>query len=161
MVTNKKIVAFAYRLKDADGKLIESRDAKDPQIYLHGSRNILSALERHMNGKIPGDSFTITLEPREAHGLRKPNAEQRIPVKHLQGAKKWKPGMTGIVHTDKGHHQVTVTKVGKFMVVIDTNHPLAGKQLTYDIDILNVREATPAELAHGHAHGLEGHDHHG
>jgi FKBP-type peptidyl-prolyl cis-trans isomerase SlyD len=159
-IANKTVVEFAYRLSDMDGKLLESRDTDDPQIYLHGARNILKTLESHLTGKIAGDSLQVTLEPHEAHGARRDDAEQRIPIKHLMGAKKWKPGMAGWVNTESGRHQVTVIKAGKFMVTVDTNHPLAGQKLRYDIDILSVREATPLELSHGHAHSPGGDEHH-
>jgi len=158
-IANKSVVEFAYRLSDMDGNLVESRDSDDPQIYLHGARNILKALESHLTGKVAGDSLSVTLEIHEAHGARRDDAEQRIPAKHLVGAKKWKPGMIGWVNTENGRHQVKVIKAGKFMITVDTNHPLAGQKLHYQIDVLSVREATPLELSHGHAHSPGGNEH--
>jgi len=67
--------------------------------------------------------------------------------------------MVANVKTDHGQRQVTIVKAGKFMVTVDTNHPFAGKTLTFDIKVLEVREGTAEELAHGHAHGVGGHHH--
>ena len=154
------VVQFKYRLSDVEDKELESSDDKVPMAYLHGHNNLLKGLEAEMDGKQKGDSFTVTLAPEDAYGAIKPNAEQRIPVKHLSGAKKWKKGMVGVVHTEQGRKQVTVVKVGKFMVTVDFNHPFAGKTLKFDVEITDVRKATGEEIAHGHAHGPGGHHHH-
>ena len=158
-IEKDKVVLFNYRLSDANDSLLEESDDKVPMAYLHGHSNILKALEAEMEGKSAGDSFSVTLAPEDAYGPVKPDSEQRIPVKHLTGAKKWKKGMVGVVQTEKGRRQVTVVKVGKFMVTVDFNHPFAGKTLKFDVDIADVREATGEEIAHGHAHGPGGHHH--
>jgi len=80
-------------------------------------------------------------------------------MKHLQGSKKWKKGMVGVVHTKQGNKRVTVIKPGKFMVLVDFNHPFAGKTLTFAVQIVDIRDATEEEIAHGHAHGIGGHHH--
>lgn len=159
IIEKDKVVQFKYTLKDASDTAIESSDDKVPMAYLHGHNNLLNGLEKEMEGKQVGDQFSVTLEPADAYGEIQPDSEQRIPVKHLQGAKKWKKGMVGVVHTEKGRRQVTVVKVGKFMVTVDFNHPFAGKTLTFDVEILDVRDASGEEIAHGHAHGVGGHHH--
>ena len=83
----------------------------------------------------------------------------QFAVKHLQGAKVWKPGMIATVNTEQGERQLTVVKAGRFMVTVDLNHPLSGKTLTFDIKVEDVREATQEEIEHGHAHGVGGHQH--
>ncbi|WP_196138469.1 peptidylprolyl isomerase [Aliikangiella sp. G2MR2-5] len=158
-IEENKVVQFKYRLSDVNDNLLEESDEKVPMAYLHGHGNILKALEKKLEGKGIGDSFSVILEPDEAYGDVKPDAEQRIPVKHLQGARNWKKGMIGVVQTEQGRKQVTVVKVGKFMVTVDFNHPFAGKTLKFDIDILDIRDATNEEVAHGHAHGPGGHHH--
>lgn len=158
-VADQHVVQFNYQLKDKDGVLLESSPADGPIAYLHGTSGIIQGLSDALTGKAKGDSFSVTLNPKEAYGERQEDAEQRIPVKHLQGANKWKKGMTAVVQTDNGQRQVTITKMGKFMVTVDTNHPLAGKVLTFDVDVVDVRPATPEELSHGHAHGVGGHQH--
>lgn len=158
-IAEKSVVQFHYVLKEEDGTEIESSHGNDPMAYLHGFNNTLVGLENALAGKEAGDKFSVTLQPEEAYGQRQEDMIQRIPVKHLQGAAKWKPGMTAVVQTEQGQRQVTVVKVGKFMVTVDINPPLAGKVLTFDLEVVDVREATEEEVQHGHAHGVGGHHH--
>ena len=158
-ISKNSVVQFHYTLKDETGEQIETTNGSDPMAYLHGHNNIIPGLEKAMEGHAQGDTFSVTIEPADGYGLRKDNSLQRIPLKHLRGAKKWKPGMVAWVETEHGQRQVTVVKVGKFNVDCDLNHPLAGKVLTFDIEIVEMREATEEEKAHGHAHGVGGHHH--
>ena len=158
-IEDKKVVQFHYTLKDEAGKELESSVGSDPLAYLHGYKNMLVGVEKALTGKEAGDKFSATIQPEDAYGERKEDAIQRVPSKHLQGAKVWKPGMTAVVETEQGQRQVTVVKVGKFMVTVDINPPLAGKVLTFDLEVLDVRDATDEEISHGHAHGVGGHHH--
>ena len=158
-IARNKVAQFHYVIKDETGEELESTHGVTPNTYLHGHKNILAALERALLDKSAGDTFSVTLEPESAYGTIRENSEQRIPIKHLLGAKRWKPGMKGVVNTEKGQRQVTVIKVGKFMITVDTNHPWAGRKLTFDIEVLDVRDATAAELSHSHVHGEGGHQH--
>ena len=135
-----------------------SKDAAvEPLSYIHGTEGMLPGLEKALEGKAAGDNFSVTLEPSESYGERVDNLIQRIPLKHLQGnTKVWKPGMTAIVHSNQGRHQVTIVKVGRFNADCDLNHPFAGKTLTFDVEVVNVRQATADELSHGHVHGEGG-----
>jgi len=127
--------------------------------FLFGHNNILPALETEFDGKKEGDQFQVTLPPEKAYGLRNEESIQRIPIKHLATKGKLQKGMAVKVNTDKGMRDVTVVKVGRFNVDVDTNHPLAGLTLTFDISIEEVRDAEAEELAHGHVHGVGGHHH--
>lgn len=165
-IADKTVAHFHYTLKNEAGEEIESSDGHEPLAYLHGANNTLPGLEVALAGKARGDKFSVTLQPEEAYGEYQEGLEQRVPVKHLQGLvsknAKWKKGMTAAVQTDAGQRQVTVVKVGKFMVTVDINPPLAGKVLTFDIEIVDVREATEEEVTHGHVHNADsscGHDH--
>lgn len=158
-IEDNTVVQFHYHLKDGEGNVIEDSYDEDPMLYLHGHNNMIDGLEAALAGKQTGDKFSVTLTPEQAYGERNEQAVQRIPLKHLSGATKWKPGMMATVHTDQGHRQVTILKVGKFNADVDTNHPLAGKTLTFDIEVLEVRAATEEEKAHRHAHGVGGHHH--
>ena len=158
-ITKDTVAQFIYTLKDEAGNELESTEAGHPVAYLHGHDNMLEGLEKALDGKSVGDKFSVTLAPADAYGERHEESVQRVPVKHLQGAKKWKPGMIAVVNTDQGQRQVTVVKAGKFMVTVDTNHPFAGMTLTFDIEVLDIRQATAEEIAHGHAHGVGGHQH--
>lgn len=157
-VEDKKVVQFTYVLKDEQQSVLESTEG-EPVAYLHGYNSMMAGLEKALTGKAIGDKFSVTLSPEEAYGERVEGSVQRVPMKHLQGAKKWKSGMIATVETEQGQRQVTVVKAGKFMVTVDSNHPFAGKTLTFDIDVIDIRDATEEELTHGHAHGVGGHQH--
>ncbi len=158
MIEKNTVVQFSYELTDADGTLLETSHGQ-PIAYLHGQNNMLAGIEAALEGKAEGDEVKVTLEPKDSYGERQEDSLQRIPVKHLQGASKWQPGMVAQVNTDNGPRQVTVVKVGKFMITVDTNHPFAGKTLTFDMKVASVRPATEEEIAHKHAHGEGGHQH--
>jgi FKBP-type peptidyl-prolyl cis-trans isomerase SlyD len=158
-ITKDTVVQFNYKLTDESGQILESTEGDVPMLYLHGHKQMMKGVEAEMEDKEAGDTFTVTLAAKDAYGERQEGAEQRIPTKHLQGAKKWKKGMVATVQTEEGHRQVTVVKVGKFMITCDLNHPYAGKDVTFDIAIVEVRSATAEELSHGHAHGAGGHQH--
>lgn len=163
-ITINKVVSFHYRLTDAvDSCLLESSYEGEPTLYLHGHNNILAALEDSLNDKSVGDNISVTLAPEQAYGLRREGATQRIPIKHLHEysalKNKLKPGVLVRVNTPNGPWEALVLKVGKFNVDIDSNHPLAGKTLNFDIKIMDIRDATQDEVAHGHAHGVGGHHH--
>ncbi|MDH5434821.1 MAG: peptidylprolyl isomerase [Gammaproteobacteria bacterium] len=152
-IENDSVVEFYYKLYETGQDLIEQSDDKMPMHYLHGHGNILAALESQIQGHEAGDSFTVNLAAKDAYGEYQSNMEQRVPIKHLAGqSKKWKKGMIAVVQTEQGRRQVTIVKAGKFMADVDFNHPFAGKDLTFEIDIESVREATAEEIAHGHVH---------
>jgi FKBP-type peptidyl-prolyl cis-trans isomerase SlyD len=158
-VNPDKVVTFHYTLRD-EGEVIESSEGRDPVVYMHGHGNIVPGLEEQMNGRQSGDKFSATVPPEAAYGLRDPNAVQRVPIKHLKSPGKIVPGQMVAVNTRDGTRHALVMKVGHFNVDLDLNHPLAGKTLVFDIEIVDVRAATEEELAHGHAHGPGGaHDH--
>lgn len=158
-ISRDTVVRFHYTLSEVDGAELERSERTEPMTYLHGHGNLLRALEDAMAGRCAGERFSATLGPAEAYGERLENAVQRVPIKHLLYTGKLRPGMAVKVNTDHGPKDVRVVKVGRFNVDVDTNHPLAGLSLTFDVEILEVRAATPEELAHGHAHGPGGHAH--
>lgn len=163
-ISKDKVVQFFYTLSDAEGNEIETNRDGNPMAYLHGHNGMLPAIESELEGKSAGDSFSLTLPPEQAHGERLADAEIRVPIKHLQGLPKgqrsWKPGMIAVVQTEQGMRQVTVVKPGLKMATVDTNHPLAGQTLSYAIEVVDIRDASEEEIAHGHAHGVGGHHHH-
>lgn len=152
---------LSYRVTDETGAEIENRPPDDPLVYLHGQRNILPALERALAGKSVGDEINITLAPELAYGYRNEDGIQRVPIKHLlTRLKRYQPGMRVRVNTNQGPRDVTIVKVGKFNVDVDINHPYAGKTLTFEMTVQSIREPTPEELVHRHAHGVDGLAHH-
>ncbi len=161
-IEKNKVVAFHYVLTDEEGQQIEDSHASEPMVYLHGGyRNLLPALEEALAGREKGESISVTLPPERAYGLRVESATQRIPIKHLLTKhKRYRPGMAVKVNTKEGPKDVVITKVGKFNVDVDTNHPLAGKSVTFAIDIADIRDAIAEEVSHGHAHGWDASPHH-
>ena len=105
-----------------------------------------------MLGHAAGDQFGVDVTAADAYGERRDGLSQRIPKKHF-GAQKLEPGMQVVLQTNFGPRAVTIEKVGMSVVDVDLNHPMAGKDLEFDIEIVDVREATEEELAHGHVHG--------
>jgi len=158
-IEKDKVVTFHYRLSRVSGEEIEGSDTNEPMAYMHGHGNIISGLEQALEGHIAGEQLSVKLPPEKAYGDHKPDAKQRIPIKHIINKGRLKVGQVVSVNTDEGARQVQILKVGKFNVDVDTNHPLAGIELQFDVDIKEVRQATEEELSHGHAHGPGGHQH--
>ena len=157
-IAKDAVVQFHYPLSDANGVIETYRD-HEPVLYLHGQPGLLDGLVDAMEGRSAGDTFTVELPVDKAYGPVQPDATHKVQVKHLQGAKKWKPGMLAVIQTEQGARQVRIIKVGLSQAVVDGNHPLAGRDLSFEVDILDVRPATAEERAHGHAHGVGGHQH--
>ncbi len=160
-VEANKVVQFHYSLSDSDGNELENSKGSDPTAYLHGHKNMIPGLEKVMENRELGERFSAVVAAKDGYGERVEGSEQRIPIKHLMVPKKarLKTGMTVPVQTDNGARHVTIIKVGKFNVDVDTNHPLAGIDLHYDIEVVDIRDASAEEQSHGHAHGVGGHHH--
>jgi FKBP-type peptidyl-prolyl cis-trans isomerase SlyD len=159
-IGDDSVVSFHYKLRDDTGAFNESSEEGSPVVYMHGHNNIVPGLEKELAGKKTGDKLTATVAPEEGYGQRNENAVQRVPLKHLATRGPINVGQMVVVNTREGGRQARVIKVGHFNVDLDLNHPLAGRTLTFDIEIVDVRAATAEELAHGHAHGPHGHEHH-
>ncbi len=160
-VQEKKVVSFHYTLtSDAGDTLDSSRDRGEPMAYLNGKGNIIPGLEKAMEGHAIGDQFEVKVPPEEAYGVRNDANVQRVSLKRLGiNANQLQVGMILNLQTSQGPAQVTVLKVGRFNVDVDANHPLAGQALNFEVEIVEIRDATDEESEHGHAHGPGGHDH--
>ncbi|MFT6914631.1 MAG: FKBP-type peptidyl-prolyl cis-trans isomerase SlyD [Motiliproteus sp.] len=162
-ITTNSVVSFHYRLREESGVELENSHDAEPMLYLHGHNGILAGLEKALEGQDAGDALSVTLAPAEGYGVRREGSEQRIPIKHLQvdakTQRQLKKGMAVPVQTEQGARTMVIIKVGRFNVDVDTNHPLAGKTLTFEIEILEVRDGTAEEITHKHAHGVGGHQH--
>ncbi|MDQ3039758.1 MAG: peptidylprolyl isomerase, partial [Pseudomonadota bacterium] len=123
-----------------------------------GHGNIIPGLETAMEGRKAGDNFGADVTAADAYGERRDGLSQRVPKKHF-GEQKLEPGMQIVLNTNFGPRAVTVQKVGLSVVDVDLNHPMAGKDLHFDVEIVDVREASKEELEHGHVHGEGGHQH--
>jgi FKBP-type peptidyl-prolyl cis-trans isomerase SlyD len=157
-IDNDKVVSFHYHLYEGE-TLLEGSENSQPMLYLHGHDGLFKGLEEALQGKQKGQTVEVTLSPEQAYGVRQDTPLKRVPIKHLMPKRKPRVGDVFQVNTDNGARQVVIRKVGKFNVDVDTNHPLAGKTLSFDVEILDVRAASAEELSHGHAHGPGGHHH--
>ena len=158
-IEKDRVVRFHYAVAETGQASVEnSKDGGEPIAILFGHGNIIPGLEKAMDGREAGDSFQATVPAAEAYGERREGLSQRIPKKHF-GAQKLEPGMQVVLQTNFGPRAVTIQKVGMSVVDVDLNHPMAGKDLDFDIEIVEVREASEEELAHGHVHGEGGHHH--
>ena len=155
------VVGFHYDLYDGDAQRIESSKERDPVRFLFGEQGVLAALQEAFRGRRTGDDFSVTIPCERAYGRRYPDRVRRVSRKLLEGGKDraLRPGQPVTLHGERGPTSATVLKVGKFNVDVDANHPLAGRDLTFDVELVEVREATDGERAHGHAHGPGGHEH--
>ena len=158
-IAKDTVVTFHYTLCNSGGEELESSRGGDPTAYLHDANNIIPGLESAMAGRTSGDVFSAEIAPQDGYGERDEERMQRVPIKHLVFKGKLKSGDVVQINTADGLRTVTVVKAGRHSADIDTNHPLAGQTLTFDIEIVDVRAATEEELAHGHAHGPGGHHH--
>ncbi len=156
-IEKNSVVSFHYTVSE-NGAAVESSEGRDPLVILYGAGNIIPGLEKALEGKNAGDHVEVTVTPEEAYGVRNENLTQRVPLKHFQG-QKLTPGQTLMLRGQQGPIMATVKKVGMSVVDLDMNHPMAGKTLSFAVDITDVRAASEEEIAHGHVHGAGGHEH--
>ena len=157
-IEKDRVVRFHYAVSEQGQDALENSRGGEPLAILQGHGNIIPGLEKAMEGHEAGDTFGVDVAAADAYGDRRDNLTQRVPKKHFNG-QRLEPGMQVVLNTNFGPRAVTIEKVGMSVVDVDLNHPMAGKDLHFDIDIVDVREATPEELEHGHVHGEGGHHH--
>ncbi len=150
-------VTLRYKLSDRMGKLLEQ--SQEPMVYLHGGYdNTFPKLEAALEGQLPGFQTTLDLEPQDAFGLRDESLLQTIPKSQFPPGVKVGGQLEG--RGEDGQAQAfTVMKIKGDTVMLDGNHPLAGKALRLSVTVAEVRAATPEEITHRHVHGEHGHHH--
>ncbi|WP_201557248.1 FKBP-type peptidyl-prolyl cis-trans isomerase [Psychrobacter sp. 72-O-c] len=152
-------VKFNYTLKDDEGTILDQSPEGQPLAYLHGHSNIIPGLEQQLVGKSAGEKVNAVVEPVDGYGEYQEQAVQHVPRDNFQGVDDIQPGMQFQSQAGEQVMLVTVTEVNDEEVTVDANHPLAGKRLTFDVEIQEVRAATEEELGHGHVHGAGGVEH--
>ncbi|MFG6107847.1 peptidylprolyl isomerase [Stenotrophomonas nematodicola] len=157
-IEKDSVVRFHYTVSEQGQEPIESSKDRDPLAILIGHGNIIPGLENAMMDKEAGASFEVDVKAADAYGERREGLTQRVPKKHF-GTSKLIPGQQVVLQTNFGPRAVTVEKVGMSVVDVDLNHPMAGKDLHFAVEIVDVRAATAEELEHGHVHGDGGHQH--
>ncbi len=159
MITANKVVTIHYTLRNDAGEVLDSSDGGDPLAYLHGADNIVPGLERQLEGRKVGDKLQAKVAPADGYGEKTPGGPKAIPKSAFAGMEV-APGMTFMVEDDDGDHMpLRVVGVAGDEVLVDMDHPLAGETLHFDVEVLEVRDATAEELSHGHVH--DGSHHHG
>jgi FKBP-type peptidyl-prolyl cis-trans isomerase SlyD len=154
-ITKNKVAAIHYTLRDNEGTIIDSSEGREPLHYLHGAGNLIMGMEEGLEGKTTGDKFTLKISPEKGYGQKDDGLVQKVP-RSAFGDQEVKEGMR--FSTNQGG-VVTVTNVGLDAVTVDANHPLAGVELNFSVEVMEVRNATSEELSHGHVHGPGGHQH--
>ena len=157
-IAKDSVVRFHYTVSETGQEALESSNDREPLAILYGHGNIIPGLETAMLDREAGERFGVDVIAAEAYGEKRDGLSQRVPKKHF-GAQKLDPGMQVVLQTNFGPRPVTIQKVGMSVVDVDLNHPMAGKDLHFDVEIVEVREASAEELQHGHVHGEGGHQH--
>jgi FKBP-type peptidyl-prolyl cis-trans isomerase SlyD len=154
-IEKDKVASIHYTLKTKDGQLLDSSAGREPLHYLHGAGNLIMGMEEGLHGKVKGDKFHLTIVPEKGYGQKDEALVQKVP-RTAFGNQKIEKGMQ--FQTNTGH-VVTVAEVGLESITVDGNHALAGVELYFDVEVMNVRNASAEEIAHGHVHGPGGHHH--
>ncbi|MGJ8564569.1 MAG: FKBP-type peptidyl-prolyl cis-trans isomerase [Alphaproteobacteria bacterium] len=153
------VIGFHYTLKNKIGMVLDSSDGQDAMLFLSGASQIIPGLEKRMEGLSVGDKETIMVPAGEAYGELDAGLQITATKSQFPPDANLKEGDQFKINEEPGAPVFKVVKIEGENVHIDGNHPMAGKDLYFDIEITEKRDATKDELAHGHAHGAGGHHH--
>lgn len=152
-IEKDKIVTLNYILKSDSGAIVDRSD-NGSFMYLHGAKNIIPGLETALEGKSAGDDVSVSVSPDQGYGVRDESRIQPIPRQKFEQTEDIELGMQFQAQGPGGEmFVVTVVGVDEQNVVVDGNHPLAGVQLNFEVNIIDVRDASASELSHRHPHG--------
>lgn len=154
-ISKNKVAAIHYTLTDNQGTVLDTSDGREPLHYLHGAGNLITGMEEGLEGKSKGDKFSIKVPPSKGYGDLDPSMTQSVP----RSAFGDQPVKKGMKFSTGSGAVVTVVDVGLDSVTVDANHPLAGVELNFVVEVMEVRDATAEEVSHGHVHGPGGHHH--
>jgi FKBP-type peptidyl-prolyl cis-trans isomerase SlyD len=158
-IAQNDVVSIHYTLRSDSDQVLDSSTGAEPLAYLHGHGNLIPGLERQLTGCNVGDRLTLKVAPAEGYGEYDRALVQQVPRRALKGIGDLRVGMRLQAATEQGPRVVTVTRIAGDLVTLDGNHPLAGQNLNFEVEITAIRPATEEELAHGHVHGAGGHHH--
>ena len=157
-ISDEKVVSIHYTLTNDAGEVLDSSDGREPLAYLHGAGNIIPGLENALQGKGVGDKLSVVIPPEEGYGVRNEDFVQTIALSNFQDPSQVQLGAQFHAQTSEGVRVATVKAVVGDAVTIDMNHPLADMTLHFDVEVMEIREPTAEEKAHGHVHA-HGHSH--
>lgn len=149
-IAEDKVVVMHYSVSD-ENQLLDSSFDEQPLSFIAGRGFLLPGLESQLMGKAAGDRLDVELKAIDAYGERHDELVQEVPLEMFAGADV-QVGMQFRATTDDGEQSVIVVDVTDEAVVVDGNHPLAGKDLNFSVEVMEVRDATAQELEHGHVH---------
>jgi FKBP-type peptidyl-prolyl cis-trans isomerase SlyD len=152
---SSQVISFNYKLTDKSGKELDASEAGHPLIFMTGAGQIIPGLESTLVAMNKGDKKTVTVLAKEAYGEHNPQMIYKVKSAQLPKAD---INIGDIFEAGSGeqYFPVSVVKIEGDDITLDGNHPLAGQDLTFAVDIVEKREATAEELAHGHVHGAGG-----
>ena len=153
---NRSVVTFHYTLRDPQARILDSSFGGDPISYLEGAGQIIEGLEEQLRGTTVGVKRSISVAAAKAYGLRDESQVQCVPRSALPVEGELKAGDRFQTGEDRFAPVVVVVKIEGDEVWLDANHPLAGVDLVFDVEIVAVRPATAEEISHGHMHGQDG-----
>ena len=161
-IAKDKVVTMHFDMS-VNGEVLDSSKGKEPLTFIVGNGQMLPGLEQALLGKEQGHAAVVELKASDAFGEYNEQAIQTLPVSAFGGAE-LKPGMQFHGGNEQGEQIIEIKDVKGDEVIVDANHPLAGKDLSFSVDIIEVRDASSDELSHGHVHaaggcGGHGHDH--
>ncbi len=152
-ISQHTVASIDYKLTDGDGQVLDTSEGREPLTYLHGAGNLIPGLESALEGSAPGEAVSVSVDPSEGYGDRDENLIQQVPKEAFEGIEQIEPGMRFQATDEQGQGRVvTVTEVQDEEVTVDANHPLAGVPLNFEVNVVDVREASKEEIEHGHVH---------
>jgi len=155
-ITENKVVVLHYAVSDNEDTLIDSSYDHKPLSIIYGTGYLIPGLENALTDHIAGDKFEVTVSADDAYGQRHDGYVQTVPKAMFAEIEDLDVGTQLRASTDEGEQTVIVIDVQEDEITVDGNHPLAGIDLKFDVEIIEVRDATEDELAHGHVHGEGG-----
>jgi len=155
-ISTNKVVVLHYAVSDSEDTLIDSSYDHSPLSVIQGTGYLIPGLEDALTDHVMGDKFEVAVSADQAYGQRHDGYVQTVPKDMFGSVEDLAVGAQLRATTDDGEQTVIVIDMTEDEITVDGNHPLAGIDLKFDVEILEVRDATADELAHGHVHGEGG-----
>jgi FKBP-type peptidyl-prolyl cis-trans isomerase SlyD len=158
-IADDKVVGIHYKLADNAGNVLDSSEGRDPLYYLHGYGNIIPGLEDELEGKELNEKLNVKVLPEDGYGEYNKEMVYVIERSKFPDPKNIEVGMVFTSNAQGQQINLNVVGVEGDNITLDANHPLAGKELNFDVEIVDIRDASKEEIEHGHVHGPAGHHH--
>ncbi len=156
-ISKNSVVTLDYQLKAETGEVVDDSSQTGPMIYIQGAEDILAGIENAVDGLSVGDTATAVITPEDSYGEYDPEKVGAVPHSTFVGIDDLQVGMQVQEETEEGPILITIREVNEEQVIIDSNHPLAGLTLNFELKVMAIRDATTEELEHGHVHSEHGH----